>query len=219
MKRALRPLARLARRARVLVAVGALACDPARQPSDAPADAAPDAAADAPVDAPANAPNAPASGVRNAPRTASARAMPDRDPCVVASVTDGDSFRCRDGRRIRLLLLDAPEMDQAPFGERARAALRARLPRNDTAWLAYDVQREDRYGRTLAHAWTAPRGGTHVNLAQARDGWAVAVVFPPNVRDIERIRAAVAEARRARRGLWADDRFTCEPIAHKRGDC
>lgn len=230
MKRALRPLARLARRARVLVAVGALACDPARQPSDAPADAPSDAPADAAVDDPVgaagdapanapNAPNAPASGARNAPRTASARATPDRDPCVVASVTDGDSFRCRDGRRIRLLLLDAPEMDQAPFGERARAALRARLSRNDTAWLAYDVQREDRYGRTLAHAWTAPRGGTHVNLAQARDGWAVAVVFPPNVRDIERIRAAVAEARRARRGLWADDRFTCEPIAHKRGDC
>lgn len=142
-----------------------------------------------------------------------------REPCVVAAVSDGDSFRCRDGRRVRLLLLDAPEMDQRPFGERARDALRGRLHRNDTAWLEYDVQREDRYGRTLAYVYSAARGGTYVNLAQAREGWAVAVVFPPNVRDIAHIRAAVAEARRSRRGLWADGRFTCEPIAHKRGDC
>lgn len=212
MTRSARSLARVARRARVLVAAGSLACEPAPSPAGTPANASAEASADAPA-------NAPASAARDAPRSPTERAMPDRDACVIASVTDGDSFRCRDGRRIRLLLLDAPEMDQAPFGEQARAALRARLRRNDTTWLAYDVQREDRYGRTLAHAWTAPRGGTHVNLAQARDGWAVAVVFPPNVRHIEQVRAAVAEARRARRGLWADDRFTCEPIAHKRGDC
>jgi micrococcal nuclease len=143
----------------------------------------------------------------------------DREPCVVSAVTDGDSFRCRDGRRIRLLLVDAPELDQAPFGTQARDALRGRLRRNDTAWLAYDVQRLDRYGRTLAHVWTARQGGTHVNLAMAQDGWVVAVVVPPNVRDIERIRAAVAAARQARRGLWADGRFTCEPAAHRRGAC
>ena len=142
-----------------------------------------------------------------------------RDPCVVAAVTDGDSFRCADGRRVRLLLLDAPEMSQAPFGARARDALRRRMPRGDTVWLEYDIERRDRYDRTLAHAWSAPGGGTHVNLAQARDGWAVAVVFPPNVRHIEAIRAAVGEARAERTGLWADGRFTCEPIAHKRGRC
>ncbi len=142
-----------------------------------------------------------------------------RAVCIVAAVTDGDSFRCTDERRVRLLLLDAPEMSQRPFGTRSRDALRRVLARGDTAWLEFDVQREDRYGRTLAHVWTAAVGGTHVNLQQARDGWAVAVVFPPNVRHIEAVRAAVADARRARRGLWTDDSFTCEPIAHKRGDC
>ena len=162
---------------------------------------------------------APDSRPTSAVERASATSDVAREPCVVATVSDGDSFRCRDGRRVRLLLLDAPEMDQGPFGERAREALRARLRRNDTAWLEYDVQREDRYGRTLAYVYTTARGGTSVNLLQAREGWAVAVVFPPNVRDIARIRAAVAEARRTGRGLWADGGFTCEPIAHKRGDC
>jgi len=147
------------------------------------------------------------------------RSSVSRLRCVVAAVSDGDSFRCRDNQRVRLLLLDAPEMDQQPFGVRSRDALRARMPRGDTVWLEFDVQREDRYGRTLAHAWTARDGGEHLNLSQARDGWAVAVVFPPNVRYIEDVRAAVAEARRERRGLWQDDAFTCEPIAHKRGTC
>jgi endonuclease YncB( thermonuclease family) len=144
---------------------------------------------------------------------------PSREPCVIAAVSDGDSIRCAEQGRVRLLLLDAPEMDQVPFGTRSRDALRRRLTRGDTVWLEFDVQRADRYNRTLAHVWTSASEGTHVNLAHARDGWAVAVVFPPNVRHIEAIRAAVAQAREQRRGLWADGRFTCEPIAHKRGDC
>lgn len=189
----------------VLVSCGAPAADVPPADSAAPDRSAATAASSPPAALPAP--------VDDAPRTA------PREPCVIAAVSDGDSFRCRDQRRVRLLLLDAPEMDQAPFGVRARDALRDRLRRGDTAWLEYDVQREDRYGRTLAYVYSAARGGTQINLAQARDGWAVAVVFPPNVRDVERIRAAVAEARAAKRGLWADGAFTCEPIAHKRGDC
>ncbi len=142
-----------------------------------------------------------------------------REPCEVADVSDGDSFRCTNEQRVRLLLLDAPEMDQAPFGTQSRDALRSRMPRGSTVWLEFDVQREDRYGRTLAYAYTAPVGGEQINVAQARDGWAVAVVFPPNVRDVEAVRAAVATARRERLGLWRDGAFTCEPIAHKQGKC
>ncbi len=142
-----------------------------------------------------------------------------REACTVADVSDGDSFRCTNNQRVRLLLLDAPEMDQAPFGTQSRNALRARMPRGSTVWLEFDVQREDRYGRTLAYAYTEAVGGEQINLAQARDGWAVAVVFPPNVRDIDDVRRAVATARRDRVGLWRDGAFTCEPIAHKQGKC
>ncbi len=143
----------------------------------------------------------------------------NRERCVVASVSDGDSMRCTAQGRVRLLLLDAPEMSQAPFGTRSRDALQRLIQRNDTVWLEYDVQRKDQYGRTLAHVWTSARGGTHVNLAQAAGGWAVAVVFQPNVRYIEGMRRAVATARQRKLGLWADGDYTCEPIQHKRGNC
>jgi micrococcal nuclease len=171
-----------------------------------------DAAASAAADQPRPARPQPTSATTSS-------SSPAREPCVVAAVSDGDSFRCATQGRVRLLLIDAPESDQVPFGTRSRDALRQRLTRGETVWLEFDVQREDRYNRTLAHVWSAPSGGVHHNLAHARDGWAVAVVFPPNVRYINDIRAAVADARRNRRGLWADGAFTCEPIAHKRGDC
>jgi endonuclease YncB( thermonuclease family) len=32
-------------------------------------------------------------------------------PCTVASITDGDTFSCTDGKKIRIHGIDAPEMD------------------------------------------------------------------------------------------------------------
>lgn len=158
-------------------------------------------------------------GTSSANGSATATADPAREACVVATVTDGDSFRCQDGRRIRLLLLDAPEMSQPPFGTRARDALRKRLPQGDTAWLEFDLERTDQYDRTLAHIWSRAAGGTHVNLAQAADGWAVDVFYRPNVRYREAIQRAVAQARESRLGLWTDGAYRCEPAAHKRKQC
>lgn len=36
--------------------------------------------------------------------------------CTVAYVTDGDTFRCRSGERIRLAGIDAPELHGCPNG-------------------------------------------------------------------------------------------------------
>jgi micrococcal nuclease len=140
-----------------------------------------------------------------------------RVACQVTTVHDGDTFRCRGDVRVRLLLIDAPEIDQ-PLGPAARDALRAMVPPGATVWLEFDVQRRDRYGRTLAYVWTAERGGRLVNFDMAEAGWVAAVVFPPNVRRVEEIRAAVQRARQSRRGMWASDRV-CEPIDHKKGRC
>ena len=43
-------------------------------------------------------------------------------PCTVASVTDGDTFRCTDGKKIRVHGIDAPEMD-TQLGPASKAAL------------------------------------------------------------------------------------------------
>jgi len=42
-----------------------------------------------------------------------------------------------------------------------------------------------------------------VNLAMAKEGFAMQLTVPPNVAHAEEFRAAVAEARTANRGLWS----------------
>ena len=137
-------------------------------------------------------------------------------PCTVESITDGDTFRCVGGRRVRLLTIDTPEMDQAPFGAAARSKLLELLPVGASATLELDVQREDQYGRTLAYV---RRPGVLVNRALVRSGMAVVAVYPPNVRYVEVLRAAADSARADKAGLWATNGFECLPADHRAGRC
>lgn len=137
--------------------------------------------------------------------------------CVVERIVDGDTLDCAGGVRVRLLLVDAPEDAQGDFGLRARLALEELLPTGASAMVELDVQERDRYGRVLAHLHD-PRGGW-VNRLLVRRGYAVPLVFPPNVRRIEAIRAAADSAREERRGLWQRGGFECLPADFRAGRC
>ena len=137
--------------------------------------------------------------------------------CILRSVTDGDTIRCEDGTRVRLLLIDTPEMDQGEFGRLARQHLTNLVTPGERLPLEYDVERTDRYGRTLAYVYTP--SGAMVNRAMARAGYALAVVYPPNVKYIEQIRAAVDSARADAAGLWAVSAFACTPAEHRADRC
>ena len=66
-------------------------------------------------------------------RTGSAAAQ--STACVVERIADGDTFTCRDGRRVRLIGIDAPELAQGESGRQARAALRRLAPlEHPCAW-------------------------------------------------------------------------------------
>ena len=137
--------------------------------------------------------------------------------CVIQRVVDGDTIRCEDGRRVRLLLIDAPERDQGPFGALAAAELERLLPRGTAVMLETDVQKHDRYGRLLAYLHLPD--GRLVNEEMLRAGFAIVSVYVPNVQHVDRFRAAQKEAEAGRRGLWATPAFACEPAAHRRGAC
>jgi micrococcal nuclease len=146
-------------------------------------------------------------------------AAQQRIACRVAHITDGDTFwaRCPGDVKVRMLLIDAPERDQFPFGRDAKAQLAGLLPPKSRVTLELDLRRTDRYGRILAYAFGAD--GRMANEEMVRSGYATVLVYPPNVRYVERIRAAAAEARRANRGLWAKGGFACTPGQHRRRDC
>jgi len=138
-------------------------------------------------------------------------------PCTIVRVVDGDSVTCAGGLRVRLLLIDAPESDQRPYGAIATRALRYLVPVGERTTLELDVQQRDRYGRLLAYVY-AP-DGRMVNEEMVREGYALLYTLPPNVRHVDRIRAALEEARAERRGLWVTPAFECPPVLHRRRAC
>jgi endonuclease YncB( thermonuclease family) len=122
---------------------------------------------------------------------------------VVASVTDGDTLRLRDGRRVRLVQIDAPELGGGEcYSRAARTALLAFAPPGTAVTLEADptLDRVDRYGRLLRYV---RRGAANVNLALVSRGAAAPYFYRG-----ERGRYASAllqDARRAKaakRGLW-----------------
>ena len=137
------------------------------------------------------------------------------DPCVVERVTDGDTLRCTDGRRVRLIGIDAPEREQGGYAQSRDALLRL-APPGSTVRLEHDVTPHDRYGRTLAYVWV---GDTLVNESMVREGWAFLYTVPPNVRHEERLREAQRAARDAGAGLWEGDGAACLPSDFRRGNC
>lgn len=110
---------------------------------------------------------------------------------------------------MRYLGIDTPETrrrdgerwveDPEPFGREATEANR-RLVEGRRVRLEYDAQTHDRHGRLLAYVYL---GEEMVNARLLREGYAVVLTIPPNVRYAERFRILAAQARRERRGLWA----------------
>jgi micrococcal nuclease len=131
---------------------------------------------------------------------------PARVDGVVTRVVDGDTAHIEvDGRDldVRFIGIDTPET-VAPgqpiecYGPQASAYTHRRLE-GEHAALEYDVEREDRYGRTLAYVWL---GDELFNETLVREGYAVVTTFPPDVAYVDRFVAAQRDARENDRGLW-----------------
>jgi len=161
--------------------------------------------------------------VGSSPPGPSGCAMPARPPGLeerrVVRVVDGDTFDAGRGAaaaRVRLIGVDAPESspNEKAFRDASRtgtdiativamgkeaAAFAKRHLAGRIVGLEYDVQRYDRYGRTLAYVWAGPE---MFNVVIVREGYARVYTVPPNVRYAHLFVACEREAREARRGLW-----------------
>lgn len=121
---------------------------------------------------------------------------------VVAYVNDGDTLRLRDGRKVRLVQIDAPELHGDCYGRAARTALRRLAPDGSRVTLERDpvLDARDGYGRLLRYVVVA---GRNVNIALVRQGAASPYFFrKERGRHARALLDAVHEARRERRGFW-----------------
>src|SRR5688572_4289278 len=129
----------------------------------------------------------------------------------VTRIVDGDTFWIDDGSdrgmKIRLIGVDAPETRRTArketglFGEQSKEYLK-RLLFEKRVRLDCDLDRTDRYGRTLAYVYL--EDGTFVNAELLKLGYAMVLTIPPNVKFADEFVVLQREAREKRRGLWGE---------------
>ena len=165
---------------------------------------------------------APSTGDGGAPSAQPVVAQPSStleagDPATVVRVVDGDTIVVRrDGQEetVRLLNIDTPETKHPNkavqcLGPEATEALETLLRPGDDVVLRYDLERTDRYGRTLAGVF---EDEVLVNAEIARQGLGVPVVFEPNRRFYPEVLAAWNEAEGEQAGLHQPDLACSLPV-------
>lgn len=132
-------------------------------------------------------------------------------PCLgathqVARVVDGDTLVLKSAAKIRLIGINTPELgyagkQQQPGAEAAKVALQRLLSASN--WQVHvctGVERQDRYGRQLAHLSGVDGQNIAAQLLRQGVGWAIAV--PPNLSRLACYESAESEAREHKRGIW-----------------
>ncbi|MDX9675142.1 thermonuclease family protein [Pseudomonas zeae] len=132
-------------------------------------------------------------------------------PAGLASVTvqrvvDGDTLRLSDGRSVRMIGLNTPELGRQgrsdePFAVAARKRLQALVDASGgRVGLRPGKQAKDHYGRTLAHIYST--SGANLEAQMLADGLGFQVAVAPNVDLVACQQAAERSARKAGLGLW-----------------
>lgn len=155
------------------------------------------------------------SAVLGALVVAAALSLPPDSFCATGSykvtdVVDGDTVTLSNGRNVRYIGIDTPEVRRRqgrqwlyapePYALQAKE-LNAGLVSGREVTLEFDQRREDKYGRWLCYVYNGDR---MVNEEMLRNGLAIFNVYPPNNKYVERLVAAQDQAKREKLGLWKD---------------
>jgi micrococcal nuclease len=127
----------------------------------------------------------------------------------IAKFVDGDTFWVMNpngkDEKIRLIGVNTPEARNTGrtqieyFGKEASAYLK-KLLTGKKVRLEFDVQRYDRYKRTLAYIFL--EDGTFLNAHLVKEGYATVATYPPNVKYADLFVKLERKARAQGKGLW-----------------
>jgi len=125
------------------------------------------------------------------------------DTYLVTRVIDGDTIEIEGGKKVRYLGIDTPETvdPRKPvqcFGIEASNENK-KLVLGKRVKLEKDISETDKYGRLLRYVYV---DDIFVNDYLVRNGYAYALIFPPNVKYQQQFLEAQKEARENKRGLW-----------------
>ena len=127
---------------------------------------------------------------------------------LVTKVIDGDTFEIEDGKRVRILGVDTPETKDPRkpvqcFGKEASNKTKELLE-GKRVILEKDITDQDKYGRLLRFVYLPLEDGTMLfaNDYLIREGYAMVLTIPPDVKFAEQFLKAQKQARMEKRGLW-----------------
>lgn len=129
---------------------------------------------------------------------------------TVSRVFDGDTVQLEDGRKVRFIGINSPEIGydgapSEPYARKAKQALTQLLSDSAVIGLRYDRDRKDHYGRVLAHPYLSD--GRSINALLLADGLAAHIVIPPNSWNYRCYRDVEMTARQDGRRIWRSKRF------------
>ncbi len=121
-------------------------------------------------------------------------------------VIDGDTVILKDGRHVRYIGINCPEVAHGdrpgePFG-RAAERFNRQLVDGKTVRLEYDQDKTDRYGRTLAYLFVDRT--LFVNRRMVEAGMAFCVYDPLTAKYAEVLLSAQRKAMSAGKGVWGN---------------
>ena len=119
-------------------------------------------------------------------------------------VDDGDTIVLTDGRRVRYIGINSPEVESEyskaePFGDVARE-LNRELVYLKKVRLEFDIEKYDQYGRLLAYIFLPD--GTFINNAIITAGYAYCLPKKPNVKYEELFLKSQQNAMLSNKGIW-----------------
>lgn len=126
-----------------------------------------------------------------------------RESAIVTWVLDGDTIEIADGKKVRLIGIDTPELDTDSKNPQCFATESAKITKQllegQTIELEKDKEDTDKYGRLLRYVYT---DGVFINEFLLQQGFGRKMSIPPNTKYFKELEAAENEAREGKRGLW-----------------
>lgn len=102
--------------------------------------------------------------------------------------------------QVRLIGLDAPDLNQRPWGYAAKELLEKLIGDGEkTITLEFDLETKDRFGRNLAYVW---KDQVFLNEQILKQGYALFVGRSPNYKYDQRLENAQHWARIMGEGIW-----------------
>lgn len=119
-------------------------------------------------------------------------------------VNDGDTILLSDGRHVRYIGINAPEIAHdnqkaEAFGYTAKKYNQS-IVRSKKVRLEFDKEKYDRYGRLLAYIFLLD--GTFINKKMIEKGYAYVLPRKPNVKYDRMLLQTQRDAMSAKQGMW-----------------